>query len=214
MHRAYQPLKPTTNKYLQQRWDHTRYTEHVRKVKTAQPMVDTKGIQTPAHIQLNLKKLQSEEERLAIIDRDNHLLSSKLADIMRSKGRVDHRNDYPERSLNSKKRRAELLEVSRQNQAILQRLTCRESEYRRQVWEEDWERAERRRDDIARYPRRVANQPGPANQPTTKKKVKFEGNKREIMSEGSGQVSEASSDRESEQSGRSSEASTEEHVCK
>lgn len=29
--------------------------------------------------------------------RDNHILSSKLSDIMRSKGLVDHRNSYPER---------------------------------------------------------------------------------------------------------------------
>ncbi|XP_061077221.1 uncharacterized protein CFAP97D2 [Conger conger] len=157
MHRAYQPLKPSTNKLLQQRWDQTRYKEHVRKVKAAQPMVDTKGIQTPAHVQLNLKKLQSEEEKLAIIDRDNHLLASKLADIMRSKGRVDHRNNYPEISLHTKKRRDELQEVSRQNQAILQRITSRESEYRRQVWEENWERVERRRDDIARYPRGITS---------------------------------------------------------
>ncbi|KAJ8344405.1 hypothetical protein SKAU_G00317340 [Synaphobranchus kaupii] len=207
MHRAYQPLKPATNKYLQQRWDQTTYQEHVSKVKAARPMVNTKGIQTPAHVQLNLKKLQSEGERLAIIDRDNHLLSSKLADIMTSKGQVDHRNDYPERSLTGKKKRDELLQMSRQNQAILQRITSRKSEYRRQVWEEEWERVERRRDDIGRYPRGVANQ-------VTRKKVKFEGKKREVLSEGSGQVSDTSSNREIEQSARSSEASVEEHVCK
>ncbi|RXM94279.1 hypothetical protein EOD39_18161 [Acipenser ruthenus] len=106
------------------------------------------------HLSVN----QLEEERLATIERDNHILSSKLSDIMRSKGLVDHRNSYPERSLNAEKRRQQLQEVNRVNQGILERITIQESEYRRQRWEEDWERAERCRDDIARYPHRVTNQ--------------------------------------------------------
>lgn len=60
-------------------------------------------------------------------------------------------------SLNADKRREELLLVSRQNQAIYQRITSRQSEYRRQLWLDDWERAERRRDDISRYSRGLAD---------------------------------------------------------
>uniref|UniRef100_A0A3P8ZEJ9 Uncharacterized protein n=1 Tax=Esox lucius TaxID=8010 RepID=A0A3P8ZEJ9_ESOLU len=152
MHKAYQPLKPATNKYLQKKWDETRYEHHRNKVSTARPMVDTKGMRTPAHIQLKLKKLQLQDERMAIIEKDNHLLSSKLCDIVRSKGLVDHINHYPEKSLNADKRRDELLQVTRQNQAIYQRITACQSDYRRQLWVDDWERVERRRDDIARYP--------------------------------------------------------------
>lgn len=32
MHRSYQPLKPVTNRYLQQRWDQNNYQNHCRKV--------------------------------------------------------------------------------------------------------------------------------------------------------------------------------------
>lgn len=32
MHRSYQPLKPVTNRYLQQRWDQNNYEDHRRKV--------------------------------------------------------------------------------------------------------------------------------------------------------------------------------------
>ena len=32
MHRSYQPLKPVTNRYLQQRWDQSNYENHRRKV--------------------------------------------------------------------------------------------------------------------------------------------------------------------------------------
>ncbi|XP_039989945.1 uncharacterized protein CFAP97D2 [Xiphias gladius] len=167
MHRSYQPLKPVTNRYLQQRWDQSNYENHRRKVSYALPVVDTKGVRTPAHVQLKLKKLQLQDERLSIIDRDNRLLASKLADIVCSKGLVDHRNQYHLRSLNADRRREELLLVSRQNQAIYQRITSRQSEYRRQLWLDDWKRAERRRDDISQYPRGFADRQKPH------RKVKF-----------------------------------------
>uniref|UniRef100_A0A8C2Z0R5 Si:ch211-284k5.2 n=1 Tax=Cyclopterus lumpus TaxID=8103 RepID=A0A8C2Z0R5_CYCLU len=156
MHRSYQPLKPVTNRYLQQRWDHQEYENHRRKVSSTLPVVDIKGMRTPAHVQLKLKKLQLQDERLSIIDRDNRLLASKLTDIVCSKGLVDHWNQYHLRSLNADKRREELLLVDRQNEAIYQRITCRQSEHRRQLWLEDWERTRRRRDDISRYPRGLA----------------------------------------------------------
>ncbi|KAK3526491.1 hypothetical protein QTP70_029992, partial [Hemibagrus guttatus] len=106
MHKAYQPLKPAANKYLQKKWDEEHYAEHrkklialfVHEVREAKPTVDTKGIQTPIHIQVKLKKAQVQEERQAIIDRDNQLLASRLADIQHSKGQIDHRNYYPELS--------------------------------------------------------------------------------------------------------------------
>ncbi|XP_066523104.1 sperm axonemal maintenance protein CFAP97D1 [Hoplias malabaricus] len=169
MHKAYQPLKPATNKFLQKKWDHTHYETHRKKVREAKPTVDTKGIRTPTHVQLKLKKVQVQAERQAIIDRDNLSLASRLAGIEHSKGLVDHRNEYPERSLNAGRRRQELLQVTRENLAIYQRITARKSEYRRELWEEDWERVERRRDDIAQYPR------GVANKQSSKKCVKFSG---------------------------------------
>ncbi|XP_021421323.2 uncharacterized protein CFAP97D1 [Oncorhynchus mykiss] len=195
MHKSYQPLKPATNKYLQKKWDQTRYEEHRNKLSTARPIVDTKGIRTPAHVQLKLKKLQLQDERLVTIERDNRLLSSKLSDIVRSKGLVDHRNHYPERSLNAEKRRDELLQVTNQNQAIYQRITARESDYRRQLWLDDWERVVRRRDDIARYPRAVANKQ------KSKRRVEFAGSdsgQREKSSE-SNSYSDTNTDQEVEE---------------
>lgn len=56
-------------------------------------------------------------------------------------------------SLNADKRREELLLVGHQNQGIYQRIVSRQSEYCRQLWLEDWKRAERLRHSIMRYPR-------------------------------------------------------------
>lgn len=60
-------------------------------------------------------------------------------------------------SLNSERRRAELLQVTQENQTIYNRITAQESEYRRELWEEDWARTEQRRDGIKRYPHGVAD---------------------------------------------------------
>ncbi|MGH0161066.1 UNVERIFIED_CONTAM: hypothetical protein FKN15_040665 [Acipenser sinensis] len=140
MHRAYQPTAPAANKYLQKKWDQSSCGGYdcydLLVFILISPFVcEPAGKGEPGH------------------HRDNHILSSKLSDIMRSKGLVDHRNSYPERSLNAEKRRQQLQEVTRENQGFLERITIQQSEYQRQRWEEDWGRTERCRDDIARYPR-------------------------------------------------------------
>ncbi|XP_063809464.1 uncharacterized protein CFAP97D2 [Pseudophryne corroboree] len=153
MHRAYQPILPCGNKYLQQKWDKTYYDEHKRKVQSAKPMVDTNSPQTYVHLNLKLKKLKLEEERLSVIERDNHLLLEKMSTIMRTKGRIDNKNNYEGKSLNKEKREQELLKVSRENQTIGDRLTRCEPQYRAEKWHEDWVKAEKYMDSIAKYPR-------------------------------------------------------------
>jgi len=57
-------------------------------------MVDTRAPQTYVHMHLKLKKLQLEEERMSTIERDNRILLEKMSLIMRTRGRVENRNDY------------------------------------------------------------------------------------------------------------------------
>ncbi|CAL9696529.1 unnamed protein product [Knipowitschia caucasica] len=152
MHRSYQPLKPVTNRYLQQKWDQADYDNHRKKVTPALPVVDTKGPRTPSHMQLKLKKQQLQEERLSIIDKDNRLLSSRLVSISCSRGLVDHLNHYHSKSLRAERSRAELQLLQDQNLHIYRRLSSQQSEYRRQLWLQDWNRTNRLRDDISRYP--------------------------------------------------------------
>ena len=60
-------------------------------------MIDTKPPETYMHLHLKLKKLQMEEERQATVERDNRILLEKMAHIMRTRGRVDNRNNYQQR---------------------------------------------------------------------------------------------------------------------
>ncbi|XP_782551.2 uncharacterized protein CFAP97D1 [Strongylocentrotus purpuratus] len=153
MHKSYQSILPSHNRLLQQRWDQKYYDEHRQKVKEARPMVDTKPPTTYVHLHLKLKKLQLEEERLAVIERDNRILLEKMSVIMRTRGRVDNRNNYIHRSLNREKRQRELLRVTRENQEILRRILAREPEYNHLEWDRQWEENEQFMDNIARYPR-------------------------------------------------------------
>jgi hypothetical protein len=56
-------------------------------------MIDSRPPLTFMHLHLKLKKLQLEEERLATIERDNRILLEKMSTIMRTKGRIDNKND-------------------------------------------------------------------------------------------------------------------------
>ncbi|XP_019381101.1 PREDICTED: uncharacterized protein C17orf105 homolog [Gavialis gangeticus] len=152
MHRAYQPILPCGNKYLQQKWDRANYEDHKKRIQTAKARVDTSSPPAYGHLHLKLKKLKLEEERLSLIERDNRLLLEKMSCIMRTKGRIDNKNDYETKSLNREKREKELLRVSKENRAILDRITKSEPQYQVQRWHEDWQRAEKYMISIARYP--------------------------------------------------------------
>ena len=60
-------------------------------------MIDNGPPETYMHLHLKLKKMQMEEERLAMVQRDNRILLEKMAHIMTTKGRMDNINDYKHR---------------------------------------------------------------------------------------------------------------------
>jgi len=153
MHRAYQPLTAANNKLLKKRWDTTRYDMHRKKVHQAEAVIDNHAPKTYLHLHLKLKKMQIEEERLATVERDNRILLEKMSFIMRTKGRVDNRNDYHHKSLNKTKRQRELLRVTHENQAILKRITSKEPHLNHLNWEEDWKANQQYMDNIAKYPK-------------------------------------------------------------
>ncbi|XP_075064311.1 uncharacterized protein LOC142152015 [Mixophyes fleayi] len=150
MYRAYQPTLPTANLYLQEKWDRSRYAEHRRKVAGAVPAVDCKGSQTPIHLLVNMKKIQMDRDQRALIEKQNHIHSTKLSAIRQSQGRLDNWNYYAQRSLNIGQRHQNLSRLTEENGKILERILKRESEYRR--WKSEWEKVERMKANISHYP--------------------------------------------------------------
>ncbi|CAB3992275.1 carboxypeptidase E-like [Paramuricea clavata] len=137
---------------LKKRWDISRYNAHRHKVNHSSPVIDNKPPETYIHLHLNLKKMQKEEERSALIDKENRLLLEKMSSIMRTRGSVDNRNSYLARSLNKTLRQRELLRVTHENQAILKRITSKEPHYNHLQWEEEWQMNMLYMNNISKYP--------------------------------------------------------------
>ncbi|XP_044071971.1 sperm axonemal maintenance protein CFAP97D1 [Siniperca chuatsi] len=156
-HLAYQPLLPTGNKYLQQKWDKASYDLHRGKVKSAKSTINTTPPKTYGHLTLKLKKLQLEEEWTMKIQRENNMLIEKISHIMRTTGGVDNRNYYDRKSLGKEKRQLELLRITKENQMILFRLSQCRPHYNVRSWHEDWLKTVKVMDSIAHYPRGQAN---------------------------------------------------------
>ncbi|KAL4635531.1 hypothetical protein GN956_G13395 [Arapaima gigas] len=152
-HRAYEPARPCGSKYLQHKWDKSDWQRHRDRVKSAKATISSSPPRKFGHLEVKLKKLQLEEDRASKIQRDNELLLDKMSHIKKTAGRVEHRNHYSSRSLSSEKRRRELLRVTRENRALLERLSRCGSSYSVARWHEDWLRSNRYGDNIARYPR-------------------------------------------------------------
>ncbi|XP_017195244.2 uncharacterized protein CFAP97D2 isoform X5 [Oryctolagus cuniculus] len=99
MYRAPRPLLPYAGEHLQRSWDKA-YQDHRRKVQNAQPLVDTRAPPTFCHLQLKVKRLKLEEERLSTIDRDNRLLLERVAHILKTRGQPGSRYDSTDTSRN------------------------------------------------------------------------------------------------------------------
>ncbi|XP_062499289.1 sperm axonemal maintenance protein CFAP97D1-like [Corticium candelabrum] len=152
MHRAYQSITPANNSFLKHKWDQLIYDRHRKKVKTVKAVIDNAPPKTYVHLHLKLKKLQMQEERMAIVERDNRILLDQMAHMMKTGGRVDNRNDYKQRSLNKTKRQQDLLQISHQNHAILQRIKSRQSHYNHMQWEQQWLVNQGYMMNISKYP--------------------------------------------------------------
>ncbi|XP_065185221.1 uncharacterized protein LOC135815807 [Sycon ciliatum] len=154
MHRGYQPTKPATNKVLAKRWDDQKFSSHRDRVRGAKPMVDTRPPKVQSHLAVKMKKLQLEEERNAVIDRDNRMLLEKMSTIMHTRGRIDDRNDYEHKSLNRLQRQRELMSIMRENQKMVGRLKDRTQKpnYDNSKMASDWTRKQQYASSIAAYP--------------------------------------------------------------
>jgi len=153
MHRTYKPILPTHSKLLQQRWDSAYYEEHRRRVASASSTIDTRPPKTYMHLHLKLKRLQVEEERLAVIERDNRTLLTKMSIIMKTNGGIDNQNNSEYKSLNREKRLRELLRSTKENEEMMKRISNKKPQYDHTQWERDWVMNQQHMEQISAYPK-------------------------------------------------------------
>ncbi|KAB0797868.1 hypothetical protein PPYR_08861 [Photinus pyralis] len=70
-------------------WQQRKYENHLRKVKSAAPVIDNRPPVSREHVAVKLKRKQTEIERQTKIERDNLILLQKLQSLTR-KNRVDN----------------------------------------------------------------------------------------------------------------------------
>ncbi|CAF1338056.1 unnamed protein product [Adineta steineri] len=151
MHKSYQSTLPSSNRLLKKKWDDKYYSEHRLLVRDARPTIDTRPPRTYMHLHMKLKKLQLQEERTAIVERDNRILLEKMAHTMKTTGCIDNRNNYEARSLNQEKRRRELLRVAEENGTLAKRIVDRKPILAREGWQRDSQQNNAYLNNIAKY---------------------------------------------------------------
>ncbi|KAL0964101.1 hypothetical protein UPYG_G00318560 [Umbra pygmaea] len=173
---AYQPVLPTVNKYLQQKWDKASYEMHLQKVKSAKPTIDTTAPKTYGHLALKKKKKTLEEDSMSKIQRENNMLLEKISQIQRTTGYVDNRNEYESKSLCRGMQQQEWLRINKENQLILLRLTQCQSCYSVNDWHDNWLKTVKLMENITRYPQRVTDKKGQfqASKPRSKTETEEE----------------------------------------
>lgn len=139
-HRSYVSFNPTCNKLLAKKWDDNNRRLHLEKLKRIKPTVDNSPPKVYKHLEVNIRKIQIEEARLAEIERNNTVLVEKMADIMRTTA-TEHdytKGNEPEpeylQMLHMARRQRELDTINRQNLAMLLRLENRDSTYSSSQW--------------------------------------------------------------------------------
>ncbi|XP_055941693.1 uncharacterized protein LOC129971742 [Argiope bruennichi] len=154
MHRFYQPILPSSNLFLQHKWDFINYETHRQKVKNIRSKIDQTAPRTYPHLYLRPKQLQLEMERFCTIQRQNKYLLEKVEKIHRYGGWIDTDNSqHKPRSINTIARQKEAVRVSYENQTMLNRIKGEHTSYNRSQLESSFAMQEKYRANIDKFPR-------------------------------------------------------------
>ncbi|KAM9296663.1 sperm axonemal maintenance protein CFAP97D1 [Gastrophryne carolinensis] len=129
------------NSTLKKKWDRYHYHCHMARVKSAKAEIDNKPPKIYLHHQLQLKKIQMEQERIAVTERENQILMEKIACIMRTKGDVDNWNTSYIRHSNRSKQNKDIERITAENQTIIKRIQECKPNYDHREWESKWKAA-------------------------------------------------------------------------
>ncbi|KAI8915892.1 KIAA1430-like protein-domain-containing protein [Gorgonomyces haynaldii] len=136
-HRHYQPIYPCCNKILAMKWDLSLRKAHRSKVAAARPTVDNSSPKPYLHLQLKLKKVQMEQDRLAQIERSNKILVEKMTYIMDMEAKDPAIHASPIIAISKHSRQREMAKIRSENAALLNRLVNTQPLYNHKAWVDD-----------------------------------------------------------------------------
>mmetsp|Transcript_68278 Transcript_68278/g.165122 ORF Transcript_68278/g.165122 Transcript_68278/m.165122 type:complete len:257 (-) Transcript_68278:445-1215(-) len=146
---------------------------HVDKLRKMKPGIDMRSPKAYPHVQYNAKRMQMEAERNLAIERENKILLGKMYSIMNAEPAYKT-HKVTVTSLNMNVRKQEYDRIARENQAIMQRILQRDSEFNSAKLDEDWKVTQRYLRNISEYPFILGHLP-PATRRRTLKPLKLGG---------------------------------------
>ncbi|KAL2078622.1 hypothetical protein ACEWY4_026307 [Coilia grayii] len=167
---AFPAIVGTPGQYnsMRKMWDGHHYKYHMDRMGNVKPMVDNKAPRTFIHCHLKMKKIQTEQEHLMEMERNNRVLVSRIARTMARRG-VDNWNDDYEifsknkASAGADERNRGLVKISLENQAILEKLTCTKPVYNHKQWLQDFKVTREYTNRLRKYPQTSCKKLAPLN---------------------------------------------------
>ncbi|KAJ3236172.1 hypothetical protein HDU81_011104 [Chytriomyces hyalinus] len=159
-HRHYFALHPTCNMILAKRWEEKCMQQHHQRLKQAKPSIDNLKPRAYPHLEMRLKGVQIEEERLHDIERKNHILLDRISFQMLNPSEVSSLHVRLEedntRALISDavdhRRKREKEKITKENSLILQRIEDKSPNYNRCDWSNERRKNLEHLANIAKYP--------------------------------------------------------------
>ncbi|KAJ8325607.1 hypothetical protein QVD99_002129 [Batrachochytrium dendrobatidis] len=154
LYRHYTTFYPCANRLLAMKWDQTQRQQHLKKLSAVKPTIDNSPPKLHMHLQLKLKKVQMEEDRLMQIKRNNRILLEKMTHIMEMEAKdpsIHNDHDYTH-SLSASFRARQMAKIAEENKAMLMRLETKQPHYAHTKWDKDRQRNLIYLQNISAYP--------------------------------------------------------------
>ncbi|KAL2912836.1 hypothetical protein HK105_207617 [Polyrhizophydium stewartii] len=155
-YRHYNAYHPTCNKLLSKKWEERSRLLHLKKLKDVRPTIDNAPPKVYPHLEMRLKKLKLEEDRLVDIKRKNQILLERIAFQMVRISEVGRKGQLQTPAIRSfysnEKRRRDNAMIATQNE-IFERIENKSPFYNRFEWLADRRRNLGYLKNISQYPK-------------------------------------------------------------
>ncbi|CAF0932693.1 unnamed protein product, partial [Didymodactylos carnosus] len=121
-------------------------------LKKSHGLIDLSPPREYPHFTQRLKQKQIREYQEAQIEGENARLRNNIMHVVQAGGYIDSKNDYVKKSLNADKRKRVQAGYHQENVRLVQKLHSTQSQYPTVKFESEWEKQQRVKQRISRYP--------------------------------------------------------------